>query len=123
MKFVCIALALFSLLPHFFSFLSKNRKNADPLPSSTPKAQQLHDHFGVAKGHNMYGPPPSLNLENLLIRNQDLSWTKIPSPAFANELITPDGKKCDITKHAYYDICKAAMTCSECSAIESCGMK
>ena len=98
------------------------RNNEEPVLSSTPKAKSLRDHFGVPKSRDLYGPPPSLNLDNFLIKNADNSWTKIPNPAFANEIITPDGKKCDISQHAYYQICYAASSCAECATIESCGI-
>ena len=121
MKFYYRTLFLILALSNVF-FCLKIKHSEKPVISSTPKARQLRDHFGVSKSKNNYGPPPSLNLDNLLIHNSDFSWTKIPNPAFANELISPDGKKCDITRHAYYDICYAAQNCAECSAIESCGI-
>ena len=112
-------IALFS--PILLQALS-TKLSDEPVLSSTPKAHNLRDHFGVNKYRNIYGPPPTINLDNFLIKNADDSWTKIPNPALANEVITPDGKKCDITRHAYYDICYAAPSCAECSIVESCGI-
>lgn len=120
MKFYYPSFFLLLLLPALVFALSSTQSN-DRVLSSTPKARALRDHFGVSKSREVYGPPPSLNLETMLIKNADGSWTKIPNPALANEIVTPDGKKCDITQHSYYQICYAAENCQECSAIESCG--
>lgn len=116
---ILLSLALYIYLTNGIKI--DKQKNVQVI-GSVPQGRNLRNFFGVSKARNLYGPPPALNIENLLIKNEDSSWTKIPNPAFANELITPDGKKCDINKHAYYDICKAASTCSLCVAIESCGI-
>ena len=97
------------------------RQSDDPVLSSTPKAKSLRDNFGVSAYRNNYGPPPSLNLDNLMIRNADGSWMKMANPDLKDQLVTPSGSKCDITQHAYYNICYAAGSCAECAAMESCG--
>lgn len=120
MKFYYQALLITLVFPALL--LAYDSKHTDaPVLLATPKAQSLRDHFGVSKSREQYGPPPSINLNNFVIKNDDNSWTKVPNPALANEIVTPDGKRCDITRHAYYDICYAAANCQQCAAIESCG--
>lgn len=117
MKFIPLFLISFLTL----SFQVHIRKTL-PHPSSldlptTPKAQELRNHYGLSPFREIYGPNFTVSTASIMARNNDGTWTGLLN--FNNDSIVSE--TCDIKRHSFYHICSIVTSCSICAAMDSCG--
>jgi len=106
----------------FFTLSVQVHIRKTPHPSTldlptTPKAQELRNHFGLSPFREIYGPNFTVNTGSLMARNNDGTWAGLIS--FQNDSIVSE--HCDIKRNTYYHICAIATSCEICAAMDSCG--